>query len=149
MMVVARCIKTMAFKLDGNMKLAPHSRNRFLESLSKYEISRDYIDPVYNYLVSGWGPGSFFTAVMANDYLRAMLHSHPGNSVAELKKLASWMFNEMPEVARGSFKNVDLWTKMSDAERRKILVEHNLVYTEEEDVMMVLRGDTTHEPFFW
>jgi hypothetical protein len=49
------------------MNLTAHSRNRILKTFELWRVPKDFADPMYNYLVHGYEPGSFFTAVLAND----------------------------------------------------------------------------------
>jgi hypothetical protein len=84
---------------------------------------------------------------MANDFFRAMQHSHPGNSVPELKHLTGWIESAVPFEAFGSYQKVTNWLKFDDEYRRALLVRRGLVYTLEEEVMLVLQGARTHEPF--
>lgn len=131
------------------MELGQHSRNKFLESMSHWKIDKDYIDPLYNYLVFGWEPGSFFTSVFANDFVNAMHRSHPANTIPALKNVAGWIHNICPHEAWGSYNKVRAWMKLDEVKRREILVESGLVYTAEEETYMILKGQPTHEPFFW
>jgi len=129
------------------MKLSAHSKNKLMESARLWSVSRDYFDPIYNYLVYGFEPGSFFTALLANDFFGAMQHSHPGNSIPELKNLTGWIESAVPFEAFGSYQKVTNWLKLTDDQRRALLVRRGLVYTLEEEVMLVLQGARTHEPF--
>jgi len=130
------------------MNLSPHSRNKLLHSLAHWSVPRDYAEPIYNYLVFGWNPGSFFTAVLANDFMQAIASSHPANSIPSLKNLVGWMLENMPPQSCHSYSAVKAWSELDEETRRNILVEHNLVYTKEDEVILVLRGDKTFEPIF-
>jgi Txe/YoeB family toxin of Txe-Axe toxin-antitoxin module len=129
------------------MKLTAHSKNRLMESARQWSVPREYFEPISNYLVYGFEPGSFFTALLANDFFRAMQHSHPGNSIPELKHLTSWIESAAPFEAFGSYQKVTNWLRFDDEYRRALLVQRGLVYTVEEEVMLVLQGAKTHEPF--
>lgn len=128
------------------MKLAVHSKNRIMESAREWSVPREYFDPVFNYLVHGFAPGSFYTALLANDFFGAMQHSHPGNSIPELKHLTSWIVSSIPFEAFGSYQKVTDWLRLTDDQRRSLLVKRGLVYTPEEEVMLTLKGVTTYEP---
>ena len=128
------------------MKLSAHSKNRMMESAREWSVSQEYFDPIFNYLVHGFEPGSFYTALLANDFAGAIQHSHPGNSMPELKYLTSWIVSSIPFEAFGSYKKVTAWLKLSSDQRRALLVERGLVYTQEEEVMLTLKGVTTYEP---
>lgn len=131
------------------MELTKYSRNYFLQSLDSWDIPRDYVDPVFNYLVHGWQPGSFFTSVFANDFLNAMTRSHPANSIQSLKNLAGWILNSCPPEAKGSYNAVDAWCQMSDQRRRQHLEQWGLIFTEQEEIVMALKNQRTVEPVFF
>lgn len=122
------------------MKLSKHSEVRLRKSLTYWHVSKDFADPMFNYLVFGIEPGSFFAGWYAHDAM-AIIRSHPGNSVPALKDLSKWMLNCMPPEAKGSHEKVKAWMKMSDDKRRKILVEWDLVYTEEQETWMILKDE--------
>jgi len=137
------------------MKLSVYSRYKILRSASHLEndfymggINRDFFDPIYNYLVHGFNPGSFFTAVLANDFAGAILHSHPSNSIEALKKLVRWIKDiHGMGMFYGNYDIVYNWTKKSENERRSILEEIGLIFTEEEEIIMILRGDEIPKEF--
>jgi hypothetical protein len=129
------------------MKLTAHSKNRLMESAHQWSVPQEYFEPISNYLVHGFEPGSFFTALLANDFFRAMQHSHPGNSIPGLKDLTGWIESAVPFEAFGSYQKVTDWLRLDAEHRRTLLVRRGLVYTVEEEVMLVLQGTRTHEPF--
>ena len=131
------------------MKLTKYSENRLLGSLDHWHVPRDYAEPMYNYLVYGFEPGGFFTAVLANDFFSAMCRSHPANSVPALKDLAKWILNSAPHQAVGSKEKVLAWMRMPEAERRKILEQCELIFTEAEEIEKVLKDEPTKAPYFW
>ena len=49
----------------------------------------------------------------------------------------------MPNEAWGSYEQVYAWIKMEDSERRRILEEHELIFTEEEETWKTLKGEPT------
>jgi hypothetical protein len=118
--------------------------------MANYKVDKDFADPIYNYLVHGFNPGSFFTSVLANDFMDAMSRSHPANTIPALKKLVSFIVNEMPHgITHGSYEVVDAWTKLSAEERRKILEECKLIFTEKEEIIKVLKDEPVTEPQMW
>ena len=129
------------------MELTKYSRNRLLNSLEYWRVERDFAEPMYNYLVHGFEPGSFFLGWYAND-ASAIVHSHPGNSVESLKNLSKWMINCMPNTAWGSYHKVEKWLALSDAERRTRLEAKQLIFTEQEEILQALKGEHTSEPLF-
>jgi len=78
------------------MNITVYSRNRFYETFSKWDVPRDFADPMANYLVYGYEPGGFFTALLANDFFAAIQSSHPANTVEALKCLVGWINDCMP-----------------------------------------------------
>ncbi len=120
------------------MKLSKYSEVRLRKSLNQWRVPGDFAVPMYNYLVFGLEPGGFFTGWYANDAM-AILRSHSGNTVESLKDLSKWMLNCMPAEAMGSYEKVRTWMKLSDSERRRILVDAKLIYTEEEETWMILK----------
>lgn len=128
------------------MNLTIYSRNEILKTLAQWDVPKDYADPMYNYLVHGYSPGSFFTAVLANDFGRAVQCSHPSNSIAALKALVGWLNEYMPREAKGSHATVGRWLAKTDADRRAVLESAHLVYTEKEEVWMALKGVQSIEP---
>ncbi len=128
------------------MKFTKYNRNRLLNTFKEWRVDREFAEPMYNYLVFGYSPGSCFTAILANDFARAIQTSHPANTIPALKALVGWMQNYVPHCAKGSYDAVNAWGYMDSDERRKILEDLDLIYTEEEEVMLVLRNTYTQEP---
>ena len=132
------------------MTLTAHSRNKLLETFAQYEVPKEYADPIFNYLVHGFHPGGFWNAVFANDFMSAMARSHPANSVAALKKTVSWIMNHLVNgVTHGSYEVVKEWLKKPAEERRAILEAVGLVYSEQTEIVMILKDVPTHEPHLW
>lgn len=129
------------------MEITKYSRVRLLESLHYWNVPKDFVEPMYNYLIHGFEPGGFFSGWYAND-ASSIVRSHPANTVEALKNLMKWMLNVMPSRAWGSHAKVGAWLQMEPTERRKILEECGLIYTEQEEIMMSLRNADTQEPFF-
>ena len=128
------------------MKLTVHSRNRLLETFQKWDVPKDFADPMYNYLVHGYSPGSCFTAVLANDFHGAIARSHPSNTVEAFKLLSGWIQDCMPQEAHGSYDVVADWLTYDGDVRRSILEHKMLVYKTEEEVWMTLQNVSTTEP---
>lgn len=121
------------------MKLAECSKKKFQATFEHWHVTSDYSDPIFNYLVYGWNPGSFFTAVLANDFRRAVQSSHPGNTIPALKNLSGWMGDHMPKKAWGSWEAVQAWEAMPEAERRELLEYRGLIYTAKEETWHTLK----------
>ena len=112
-----------------------------LEELAKH----DQTGPLISYLVYGFDPGSFYTALFANDAFAAMQHSHPANRIANLKMVTNFVQNYFPKgTAWGSYEAVSKWVKLSDSDRRTCLAECGLVLTPEQEVWAVLQGAHEH-----
>ena len=131
------------------MKLTPYSRNKILKTFEHWRVPKDFAEPMYNYLVHGFNPGSCFSAVLANDFARAMLASHPANTVEAFKALANWVADVVPREARGSFNNVGVWCSLPTSTRRSILEDHEIILTEAEEVWMTLQSAPTREPHLY
>lgn len=131
------------------MKLSEHSKNRLMNTFADWKVPKDYADPMYNYLVHGFEPGSFFTAVLANDFCGAVQRSHPANTIEALKHLVGWMRDNVPVKAMGSYQAVKDWTSLDQEQRRATLEWRGLIYSVEDEMMLVLQGERTVEPMLW
>jgi hypothetical protein len=131
------------------MKITVYSNNRLRETCSTWGVARDFADPMLNYLVYGYEPGSCFTAVLANDFFRAMGSSHPSNTVEAFKALAGWIQDTMPCEAFGNYETVKRWLLMSESQRRTILERQGLIYTEQEEIMLTLKNEPDREPVLY
>ena len=131
------------------MKLSEHSRNRLLHSFSLWDVPQEYSQHVYDYLVNGFDPGGFYTAVLANDFMSAVIRSHPGNQIDTLKSLAGWISNTMPTAAWGSYDRVRTWLNLSVEYRRVVLEQADLIYTTRDEMWLVLKNEHTTNPYEW
>ncbi len=55
----------------------------------------------------------------------------------------------MPAEAWGSRAQIRAWLKMTDAQRRLHLEFSDLVYSEQDEIMMALKNERTVEPLFY
>ena len=131
------------------MNITVYSRNRLYETFTKWDVPRDFADTMANYLVYGYSPGGFFTSVLANDFHGAISRSHPSNTVESLKHLGGWILDSMPPEAHGSYDVVADWTSYDSTERRVILERYELIYTEQEEIIMALRSESANEPVLY
>ncbi len=131
------------------MNITVYSWNLLKESCANWAVPRDFADPMLNYLVYGYEPGSCFTAVLANDWLGAIRSSHSMNSVEAFKSLAGWIHNDFPAETHGSYQNVRLWCQLDAAARRAILERQGLIYTEKQEVLKILRNEHAVEPVLY
>lgn len=122
------------------MNITQFSRNRVMLSASRWTVAREYVDPLFNYLVHGYAPGSFWEAVLANDFMRAVQSSHPSNDIPALKHAVGWIQDAFPLESYGSYLTITAWVDLNAQERRMILEAHDLVYSEQEEIMMALKG---------
>ena len=131
------------------MTLTKFSRDRMMVTATRWSVPRDFFEPLYNYLVHGFEPGSFWSAVLANDFMRAVQHSHPSNDISALKNTVGWILNSFPEQSYGDHDRVILWQDLEAIQRRRILESTDMIYTEQEEVMMALQGKKSYEPMMW
>jgi hypothetical protein len=122
------------------MKLTTYSKNRIVKTAEQWHVERDYFQPLYNYLVHGLEPGSFWCAVLENDWCGAIARSHPGNSVEALKNATKWIMGVWPAGIYGDRTSVQQWVQRTAEERRTVLEQARLVYTEQQEVEMALKG---------
>jgi hypothetical protein len=131
------------------MKLTQYSRNKILETFKRWDVPKEFADPMYNYLVHGFSPGSCFTSVLANDFAGAIQRSHPSNTVEAFKALAGWIGECIPPETKGSYNDVEIWCSLPADVRRSILEDCEIIYTTEEEIMMTLQSKPTIEPVLY
>jgi len=131
------------------MNLTPYSRNRILKTFQNWHVEKEFADPMFNYLVHGFSPGSCFTAVLANDFLSAVSRSHPANTIEAFKHLAGWIRDTVPAEARGSYAAVDHWTRLDANVRREVLESTGLVLTADQEMWATLKNLPTTEPVLY
>lgn len=131
------------------MKLSKYSQVRLYNSFKEYDVAKSFADPIFNYLVHGYSPGGFFTSLLANDCVGAIGRSHPANTITALKTLTTWIVNEMPKASWGNYATVSSWLKTPPEERREILEMCQLIYTEKEEVVLILKGEKPTERIFF
>jgi hypothetical protein len=131
------------------MNISDYSRNRLYETFAKWDVPRDFAEPFYNYLVWGFRPGGCFEAILCNDFAKAIRRSHPGNTVPAFKALVGWIDSTVPEVARGSHKQILFWSSCDEEQRRSILEQHGLIYTAREETWLIIKGEHTAEPVLY
>ena len=128
------------------MNISAYSRARIMETFNKWEVPRDYADSMYNYMVFGFSPGGCFTAILANDWTRAISSSHPANTVQALKALTNWIIDVLPVESYGNYEAVKFWLAITNSERRDYLERLRLIHTEKEETWLNIKGDPVHEP---
>jgi hypothetical protein len=128
------------------MNISAYSRARIMETFAKWEVPQDYADSMYNYMVFGFSPGGCFTAILANDWTRAISSSHPANTVQALKALTNWILDVLPVESYGNYEAVKFWLAITDSERRDYLERLRLIHTEKEETWLNIKGDPVYEP---
>lgn len=132
------------------MEISKYSKARIMQSAVNWEVDKEYFDPIYNYLVHGFEPGSFYSALLSNDMFRAMACSHPANSVQGLKKLTAWIRSTMGHgIFWGSTEVVQNWLQMSDSQRRYQLELLRLIFPEKDEIVKILKDEKVVEPHMW
>jgi len=131
------------------MNISAYSRARIMETFAKWEVPQDFADPMFNYMVFGFHPGSCFTGILANDWASAIQSSHPANTVQAFKSLTGWIHEVLPQDAYGSYEAVKFWLAITDIERRDYLERLGLIHTEKEDFWLNIKGDPIQEPVLW
>jgi hypothetical protein len=131
------------------MNLTYHSKNKLMQTFAHWQVPKDFADPMYNYLVHGWTPGSCFTSVLANDFANAISRSHPCNTVEAFKALVGWILDTMPKEAYGSYEAVSKWTELNSDQRRTLLEQKDLVFASKEEVWKILKDVPSTEPILY
>ena len=120
-----------------------------MQTFALWDVPKDFADPMFNYLVHGWTPGSGFTSILANDFISAISRSHPSNTISAYKSLVGWIRDTVPKEAYGSYEKVAKWAELNPEQRRIILEKHNLVFTSKEEVIKILKDEPSHEPHLY
>ena len=120
-----------------------------MKTFKLWAVPTDFADPMYNYLVHGYNPGSCFTSVLANDFAGAIARSHPANTIEAFKALANWIQEYMPKEACGSYKAVDDWCYLTENARRAVLEKHELVYSEKDETFLLIKAERVDEPVLY
>jgi Txe/YoeB family toxin of Txe-Axe toxin-antitoxin module len=131
------------------MNLTKYSKNKMFKTFARWGVPKEFVEPFYNYLVWGFRPGSCFEAILANDFAKAISRSHPSNTIEAYKALVGWIDSTVPKVARGSHKQILIWSSIDEEQRRSILEEHRLIYTSKEEVMLILKDERIVEPHLY
>jgi hypothetical protein len=67
-------------------------------------------DALENYVERGYMPGSFTSAVLANDLIVAVMVADP-ISLASLRDIVGYVISEVPADARGSYAKMERWAQ--------------------------------------
>lgn len=121
------------------MSIATVSQNKLKNIFEYWNVDDEYATPLFNYLIYGLTPGSFWASALANNYTDAIISSHPSNQIQNLKNASLFIVNCMPIEAWGSYEIVNNWVKMSEEKRRTILERCDLIYTPEMETWETLK----------
>ena len=132
------------------MEISKYSKARIIHTAVDWNVTKEYFDPIYNYMVHGFEPGSFFSALLANDMFRAMASSHPANNIQQLKNLTGWIRSTMGHgIFWGSEEVVQNWLNMTSGDRREKLELLRLVIPERDEIVKILKDERVVEPHMW
>lgn len=102
---------------------------KFYKSYYDFEVSDEWIEILHGYIVHGLPPGSFFTAMLSNNFVEMACRSHPSNSWSEMMQVGKWLLNIAPRSSWGSIEKVNTWLALGADERVKICENAGLVAT--------------------
>ena len=89
------------------------------DSLAVAGIPANMHDGVVRYLLHGVRPGSFLSALFANDFVACCVRADAENTAA-LPDWAAWIINHAPASCRGSYLAIERWcTARYLAERKQ------------------------------
>lgn len=121
----------------------------FRTRLNSWNITHTDINEMYNYLVMGFEPGSFFKGLLCNDAFEMISHSHISNRTETLKPLVNFLLSVgLDGVAYGSKEAYTSWRNMSKSDRKKHLENVGLFLSEKSQTIFVLRGSNYAEAEF-
>lgn len=90
-------------------------RLKFLTGTEPWKFERQYYripdstyETIVNYVVRGWRPGDFLTAVLSNRLMDAMARADENNQTA-LKDICGFIYNQIPAWCWGSSEEVVAW----------------------------------------
>lgn len=130
-------------------KYSRYSKSKLMQSFAYHEVPKEWADNLSGYLLEGFPPGSFFTFLLSNNAMGMVATSHPNNTIVALKKVVTWLNSQTyPGTFHGSPGAVKSWLAMSQKKRRANLEKMNLVYTEEAEILMILKDAPVLEPDF-
>jgi len=108
------------------------TKRKFLASFDDQivrNVSDDWKDILYNYVVLGYHPGGFFESLIVNDLWSAVSRSHPNNEWEQIRGVVKWLHWRAPQKCYGTKKKVEAWMKHKDETRRKICEDAGILDT--------------------
>ncbi len=104
----------------------------FLTTFELWPVNDEWSQELYNYLINGWQPGSFHSALFANDLSGAVHSSHIGNQWNDIQAIVKWITANAPADSVGSYENVKEWLALTEEDRNEILTNLGWLLSEEE-----------------
>lgn len=95
--------------------------SKFIDFDTDYEYSRDHVpehaqESIENYLMFGYHPGGFMSAMLAGDLFRAASSGDQANGPG-MQGIANWIQHSAPHGSWGSYEAVENWCR--DVEKRR------------------------------
>jgi hypothetical protein len=129
--------------------LSKYSKSKLMDSFARQDVPKEWAEILANYLAYGFHPGSFFAAFLSNDAMGMIGASHTNNTVPAMKTVMKWLsMQTYPGTYHGSPAAVKKWLAMTPTQRRKHLEKTNLIYTEKQEIVMILKDEPVLEPDF-
>jgi hypothetical protein len=100
-------------------------------------VPEEMIHAFWLYMCYGIEPGSFGMALLQNSFIDAVIRAHPAITSGSFKALAEWLRFCAPFPAHGSCERVEEWKRLTDDERKEIMIEYGL----RPSVIQVLKGE--------
>ena len=93
------------------------------------EMPDEWKGELENYLIHGYHPGSFHTALFENNLMRATMVTHPSNKWIWIVTFMKWIWQHAPQESYGSKEQVEKWLKMSKEQHRDICEKAGILAT--------------------
>ena len=98
-----------------------------------------YISDLQNYLIYGLEPGSFLKSLYSNDLRSAVRYTDSFNEWDWIRAFIEFLEHNAPAESWGNTERVQKWMKLSNEDRFERLHECDLVLTEEETTIDILK----------
>jgi len=110
----------------------------FWNTFIDFPLNDEWAFELYNYILNGLKPGSFFTSMYANDLHGAVIHSHVMNRWSDIQDLVKWVNEHAPHQCWGDYQQVTDWLALTKEERYKICSNNGFILTDEEVTWHIL-----------
>ena len=84
------------------------STDEFAWLMERHVIPEHTRETLVNYLMKGWEPGGFVTAMLAMDMERAVYAADVANG-PNMQKIARWIIEYCPRNSWGDYETVNCW----------------------------------------